>query len=96
MWFKKLWQNIKTVATRITEPIIALFIALWTNIKAEVSRVVSIIIALFVAGVLLPIALTQLATGNYTSVNPAVKTIATVLLPILAIIAIVYIFLKKK
>jgi len=73
-----------------------MFKKLWKNKKAEVSKVITIIIALFVAGVLLPIALTELATGNYTGVNPAVKTIATILLPILAIIAIVYIFLKKK
>jgi membrane protease YdiL (CAAX protease family) len=73
-----------------------MFSKLWKNKKAEVSKVITIIIALFVAGVLLPAALTELASGNYTGVNPAVKTIATVLLPILAIIAIVYIFLKKK
>jgi len=73
-----------------------MFKELWKNEKAEVSKVITIIIALFVAGVLLPVALTELATGNYTGVNPAVKTIATVLLPILAIIAIVYVFLKKK
>lgn len=66
------------------------------NRFGEVQKVVSIVIALFVAGVLLPIALTELAGGNYTGVNPAVKTVVVVLLPILAVISIVYIFLKKR
>jgi len=68
----------------------------WRNTKAEISKVISIVLALFVAGVLLPTALTQLASGNYTGVDPAVKTIATVLLPVLAVIAIAMIFLYSK
>ena len=63
--------------------------------KAEMQRVIGIIIALFVAGVMLPVALTQIASGNYTGVDPAVKTITTVLLPVLAVIAIIFVFLKK-
>jgi len=68
----------------------------WRNTKAEISKVISIVLALFVAGVLLPTALNELAGGNYTGVDPAVKTIATVLLPVLAVIAIAMIFLYRK
>ena len=64
--------------------------------KAEMQRVIGIIIALFVAGVMLPVALTQIAKGNYTGVDPAVKTITTVLLPVLGVISIIFVFLKKK
>jgi len=66
------------------------------NVKAEVSRVIMIVIALYVAGALLPSALTSLAGGNYTGVDPAVKTITTVLLPILAVLGIALIFLVRK
>jgi len=67
----------------------------WKDERAEISRVITITIALFVAGILLPTALTQLAGGNYTGVNPAVKTVATVLLPVLGVIAIALLFIKK-
>jgi len=67
----------------------------WKDQRAEIARVITIVIALFVAGVLLPTALTQLATGNYTGVNSAVKTVAQVLLPILGVIAIALLFIKK-
>jgi len=68
----------------------------WANTKAEMSRVISIVMALFVAGILLPTALTSLANGNYTGVDSAVKTVATVLLPVLAVIAIAMIFIYRK
>lgn len=66
------------------------------NKKAEMQKIIGIVIALFVAGVMLPLALTEIAGGNYTGVNPAVKTIATVLLPILGVIAIIYVFIRKR
>jgi len=68
----------------------------WKNTKAEMSRVVSIVMALFVAGILLPSALTSLANGNYTGVDSSVKTVATILLPVLAVIAIAMIFIYRK
>ena len=68
----------------------------WKNTKAEMSRVVSIVMALFVAGILLPTALTSLANGNYTGVDSSVKTVATILLPVLAVIAIAMIFIYRK
>ena len=68
----------------------------WKNTKAEMSRVISIVMALFVAGILLPTALTSLANGNYTGVDNSVKTVATVLLPVLAVIAIAMIFIYRK
>ena len=68
----------------------------WKNTKAEMSRVVSIVMALFVAGILLPSALTSLANGNYTGVDSSVKTVTTILLPVLAVIAIAMIFIYRK
>jgi len=59
-------------------------------------KIVDIIIGLFIAGVMLPTALYQIANGNYTGVDASVKTMATVLLPVLAVIAIVYVFLRRR
>lgn len=66
------------------------------NTRGEMQKIISIVIALFVAGVMLPVALTSIASGNYSGVDPAVKTIVTVLLPILAVIAIIYVFIRKR
>ena len=69
------------------------------NKKAQVSTVVMIAVSLLVAAVILPVALTTLAGANYTGVDPAVKTVVTILLPILAVIgvAMLYIgYVKRK
>jgi len=68
--------------------------SLYKNLKGEVTRVVMIIVSLFVAGILLPVAISQLTDATYTGVNSAVVTVATVLLPVLAVIAIAFIYLK--
>ena len=63
-----------------------------TNVKAEVARVIAIAVSLLVAAVMLPIALGTLANATWTNVDPAVKTVATVLLPILAVIGIAMLY----
>jgi H+/gluconate symporter-like permease len=55
--------------------------------------VVAIAIGLFVAAVIVPPALQQIATSNMTGVSTSVTTIFTILLPILAVVAIAIAFL---
>ena len=62
---------------------------------AEVSNVVGVVIALFVAAVLLPVAFQQIYNTSTTGWNAAVATVFTVLLPVLSIIAIALMFLRK-
>lgn len=69
---------------------------LWKSKLGEMQRVITICIALFVAGIILPVALGTLANATWTNVDPAVKTVCTVLLPILAVISIVYVFIKRR
>jgi hypothetical protein len=54
---------------------------------------VDIIVALLLVGVLGPIALQMLATGNYTLVPSIVKTIFQILIPVLAGVGIALKFL---
>ena len=59
-------------------------------------KVVGVAIGLFVAAILLPPALIQLSnTTGMGDVNDAVVVVLTVLLPILAVIAIAMYFLKE-
>jgi hypothetical protein len=59
--------------------------------------VVDIIVGLFIAGILLPDALIYLSNSSaYVGVNPAVVVVATVLLPVLGIVAIAYVYLKHR
>jgi hypothetical protein len=59
-----------------------------------IEDVIFLAIALFVEAVILPPALVTIATADLTSVNPAVQTMFTVLLPILAIVATVLLFVR--
>jgi len=59
-----------------------------------IEDVIFLAIALFVEAVILPPALVTIATATLTSVNGAVSTVFTVLLPILAIIATVLLFVR--
>jgi hypothetical protein len=63
-------------------------------------KVVAISIGLFVAAIMLPMALLQLANTTWTAtngdVNPAVVTVITVLLPVLAVIGIAIYFLRSE
>lgn len=70
--------------------------SLLKNTKGMSRTVIEIVIALFIAGSILPSALVSIAGGNYTGVDPAVKTIVTVLMPILGVIAIALLFLSRS
>jgi hypothetical protein len=61
-----------------------------------VSKVVGIGIALFVTAILLPLGLNTLANASMTNVNSNVRTILTVLLPVLAVIGIALYFLAHS
>ena len=93
--YRTLHSFLVVVKMKIKE-FIAKFIA---NVKAEVSRVVTIAVSILVAAVIMPVALTTLAGANYTGVDPAVKTVVTILLPILAVIGIAMLYIgyvKRK
>ena len=63
------------------------------NIKGTMSTmVVEIGVSLLIAAIILPIALGTLGNATWTNVDPAVKTVATVLLPILAVIGIAMLY----
>jgi hypothetical protein len=57
-------------------------------------KIVGIAIGLFVAAVLLPSALVTIANASLSGVDASVVTIFTILLPILAVIAIAMMFLR--
>lgn len=56
--------------------------------ESLMSKIIAIAVGLLMVAVLVPIALTTLASANVTGVDPVVVTVLTVLLPILAIIGI--------
>lgn len=58
-------------------------------------KIVGIAIGLFVAAVIMPAALVAIANATLTGVDAAVVTIFQVLLPIIAIIGLVMLFLKS-
>ncbi len=59
-------------------------------------KVVAIAIGLFIVAVLLPPALNELANATMTNVDPAVITVLTILLPILAVIGIALYFIPRR
>ena len=63
------------------------------NIKGTMSAIViEIGVSLLIAAIILPIALGTLANATWTGVDSAVKIVATVLLPILAVIGIAMLY----
>lgn len=59
-----------------------------------VEKIVGIAVGLFVAASIVPAALVSLANATLTGVDPAVITIVTILLPILAVVSIALWFLR--
>lgn len=66
------------------------------NAESMVGRIVGIAIGIFVVATIIPVALTELSGANLTGVDPAVTTILTILLPILSVVAIALMFLKRN
>ena len=58
-------------------------------------KIVGIAIGLFVAAVIMPAALVAIANATLEGVDPSVITIFQILLPIIAIIGLVMLFLKS-
>jgi hypothetical protein len=59
-------------------------------------KIVGVAIGLFVAAVIMPAALVAIANATLTNVDPAIVTIFQVLLPIIAVIGIIMLFLKGR
>jgi len=59
-------------------------------------KVVSIGVGLFVAAIIVPMALVEIANATHTGVNSSVWTMFSVLLPVLAIIALVLYFIRSE
>ena len=59
-----------------------------------VNKIVAVAIGLFVAAITLPLALVQMANTTWYSVDPAIVTVVTILLPVLGVISIALIFLR--
>jgi hypothetical protein len=59
----------------------------------SLEQVIGISIGLYIVGAIMPGALTSIATATLTSVDASVKTMFTVLLPIISVVAIVLLFL---
>ena len=66
------------------------------SIRGGVSGVIALAVSLIVAASIIPTALTTIATAVLTSVNAAVITVWQVVLPIIAVVAILFMFLGKS
>lgn len=64
------------------------------NTMELVNKIVAVSIGIFVAAIMLPVALVTLANTSWYTVDPAVVTMVTILLPILGVVAIVMYFLR--
>lgn len=58
-------------------------------------KVIAVGMSLVMIGVLIPVGLQLIANSNMTGVDESVATVFTVLLPILAIVAIVMYFVRR-
>lgn len=61
-----------------------------------VERIVGISIGLFVAGVMLPLGMLQLTNASWGNTDPAVVTMVTVLIPVIAAVGVVLLFLYHE
>lgn len=62
---------------------------------ASMKQVIGLSVGLLLAAILFPIAINQIASTSTSSWNPAVATVFTVLLPVLAVIALIFYFTPK-
>ena len=58
-------------------------------------KVIAIGMSLIMIGVLIPVGLQLIANANMTGVDEAVATVFTVLVPILAVVAIIMYFVRR-
>lgn len=57
-------------------------------------KIIGIVIALLLAGILLPIGLDQIAL--FTSTDTTIQTLVTTVIPVMAVISIVMLFIKGR
>lgn len=57
-------------------------------------KIIGMVISLLLAGILLPIGLTDIVAFNST--NPTIETLVGTVLPIMAVIGLVMLFVSKK
>lgn len=62
--------------------------------EGMIGKVVAIAVALILIASLVPLGLVQIAGANLSGVDPAVETIFTIALPVVAVIAILVWFLR--
>lgn len=57
-------------------------------------KIIGLVIALLLAGILLPIGLDQIAL--FTSTNTTIQTLVTTVIPVMAVLSIVMLFVKTR
>lgn len=57
-------------------------------------KIIGIVIALLLAGILLPIGLTEIEA--FTSTNTTIQTLVVTVIPVMAILGIVMMFIKNR
>lgn len=60
-----------------------------------VNKAIGIGVACLVAGIMIPMGLSEIANATLTNVDPAVQTVFTVVLPVLAVIGIAVAFWRN-
>lgn len=89
-----MFEKIKSAFGRF----VAVFMLIITNYRAEMTdKIVGLVIGLTVAGAMLPSAIVSLSNSTlYSGADAGVITLATVVLPTIAVIAVVLIVLKAR
>lgn len=57
------------------------------------NKIIGVVIALLLAGILLPIGLDEIAL--FTSTNTTIETLVTVVLPVMAVLSLVLLFIGR-
>jgi len=95
-WNSAVWTVFSVLLPILCVIAIAMiFVYKTTSKRGELKTIATLVVGLLLVALLFPVAMEQIASVNTTGWNPAVATVTTVLLPILAIIAIAMIFLYK-
>ena len=58
------------------------------------NKIIGVVIALLLAGILLPIGLAEIEV--FTSSNSTIETLVTTVLPVMAVLSIVLLFINKQ
>lgn len=71
---------------------------IWKSITGAgyIDKAIAIGVALLITAIVVPMGISQIMAENTSGWNPAVTTIFTVLLPVLAVLGIVLYFLPRR